>query len=126
MDDRDERQELTDRFRHEIRDGHDRAFFTEGELVEIYDYANDNDDDYIMSEVLFHAASQYPHSEALTVRRAYNCYYAGMDGTVVLNILKKRRPGKYPRKNTKCPHQRVARPASRGQARQHTGFSKQL
>lgn len=88
MDDRDERQELTDRFRHEIRDGHDRAFFTEGELVEIYDYANDNDDDYIMSEVLFHAASQYPHSEALTVRRAYNCYYAGMDGTVVLNILK--------------------------------------
>lgn len=88
MDERDERQELTDRFRREIRDGHDNAFFTEGELVEIYDYANDNDDDYIMSEVLFHAASHYPDSEALTVRRAYNCYYSGMDTSVVLSILK--------------------------------------
>lgn len=87
MDEKDERQELTDRFRREIRHGHDKAFFTESELVEIYDFANDNDDEYIMSEVLFHAASQYPHSEALTVRRAYHCYYTGMDGAFVLRVL---------------------------------------
>ncbi len=35
MDEKDERQELTDRFRREIRAGHDKAFFTEGELIEI-------------------------------------------------------------------------------------------
>lgn len=88
MDEKDERQELTDRFRREIRAGHDKAFFTEGELIEIYDYANDNEDEFIMLEVLYHAASHYPHSEALSVRRAYHAYYAGTDGNIVLRMMR--------------------------------------
>ena len=88
MDEKDERQELTDRFRHEIRAGHDKAFFTEGELVEIYDFANDNEDEYIMLEVLYHAAGHYPYSEALTVRRAFHAYYAGTDGNIVVRMLR--------------------------------------
>ena len=49
----------------------DDAYFDEDDIIEIYDYANDMNDDFIKLEALFYGARMFPASEALRTRRDY-------------------------------------------------------
>ena len=51
-----ETERLYQRFKQSLSDREDMPFFDEDDLVAIYDYAGDYDDDYIRLEVLFYAA----------------------------------------------------------------------
>ncbi len=77
-DDFNPRDELYRRFRLALKRPVGERFFDEDELVEIYDYAGDLNDDYVQSEVLFCGARLYPESQALAERRAL--YY--LDTTI--------------------------------------------
>lgn len=63
------REELYRRFRESLSKPVLERFFDEDELVEIYDYAGDLNDDYVQTEVLFCGARLYPESQALMERR---------------------------------------------------------
>lgn len=63
------REELYRRFRESLSKPVLERFFDEDELVEIYDYAGDLNDDYVQTEVLFCGARLYPESQALSERR---------------------------------------------------------
>lgn len=63
------REELYQRFRESLSKPVLERFFDEDELVEIYDYAGDLDDDYVQTEVLFCGARLYPESQPLAERR---------------------------------------------------------
>ncbi len=69
-DDENPREELYQRFRESLRRPVSERFFDEDELVEVYDYAGDLNDDYVQMEVLFCGARLYPESQALSERRA--------------------------------------------------------
>ena len=77
MDNRpDERFELYDRFVADLKGGRrSDMFYDESDLVEIYDYASDNEDEYVKLEALLCGARLYPDSQALEVRRAYYYYH---------------------------------------------------
>ena len=64
-----ERQELLDRFKESLRGNATDYFFDEDDLVEIFDYAGDMNNDYLRAEVLMRAARFYPDSEVLKQRR---------------------------------------------------------
>lgn len=64
------RDELYKRFRESLCRPVSDRFFDEDELVELYDYAGDLNDDYVQMEVLFCGARLYPESAALAERRA--------------------------------------------------------
>lgn len=64
------RDELLQRFRQALKRPVVERYFDEDELVELYDYAGDLNDDYIQMEVLFCGARLYPDSAALSERRA--------------------------------------------------------
>lgn len=64
------RQELYERFRKSLTKPIAERFFDEDELVELYDYAGDLNDDYVQMEALFCGARLYPESVALAERRA--------------------------------------------------------
>ena len=68
----------------------DDAYFDEDDIIEIYDYANDMNDDFIKLEALFYGARMFPASEALRTRRDYLYYYLGNDGAVRL-LLERRK-----------------------------------
>lgn len=76
--DQNELYELYERFRSDVQK-HNRAdiFYDESDLVEIYDYANDNNDEFVKSEVLLCGAHLYPDSDWLAVRQAYRCFENG-------------------------------------------------
>lgn len=88
MPQKDERRELLDRFLDETRRDPSSAYFTEDELVEIFDYANDFDDEFTRSEVLMFGAARYPDSEELRVRRALHYFYAGVAPDKVMDVLR--------------------------------------
>ncbi len=69
-----ERIELYERFKADISQPASQIYYDEDELVEIYDYAGDLDDDYVKMEVLLCGARLYPQSDPLRVRRAYFYY----------------------------------------------------
>lgn len=50
-------------------------FYDEGDLVEIFDYAGDQNDDATRTEVIAMAARLYPDSDALKVRKAFYYFY---------------------------------------------------
>lgn len=77
----DSRRSLYERFRRGVG-GKDTDFFDEDDLIDIYDYANDVNDDFVKMEVLFEGASRYPASEQLRERRRYLYYYLGNDDAV--------------------------------------------
>ncbi len=97
-----ETERLYQRFKQSLSDREDMPFFDEDDLVAIYDYAGDYDDDYIRLEVLFYAARYYPDSMPLSDRRAiyYQTYSDDMrdsylfDNTaqesLIMNILRLR------------------------------------
>lgn len=64
------REELYNRFKEALRQPVGERFFDEDELVEIYDYAGDRDDDYVQLEVLLCGVRLYPESVPLTERKA--------------------------------------------------------
>ncbi len=78
-DDDNERETLLERFKESLtRPAADR-YFDEDELVAIFDYAGDRNDDFIRTEVLLCGARLYPDSEALADRKAL--YYLDGDDT---------------------------------------------
>ncbi|MCM1517818.1 MAG: hypothetical protein NC117_04180 [Pseudoflavonifractor sp.] len=81
MDSRpDERFDLYDRFVADLREGRlSDMFYDESDIVEIYDYAGDNEDEYVKLEALLYGARLYPDSSPLAVRRAYYYYHNNDD-----------------------------------------------
>ncbi len=75
------RNELCDRFRRSLTDGSSSQYFDEDDLIEIFDYAGDLNDDYLRFEVLLCGARYYPDSVALSQRRALLYSYFGSDIT---------------------------------------------
>lgn len=66
----DRRNELCTRFRESLTDGSASQYFDEDDLIEIFDYAGDLNDDYLRFEVLLCGARYYPDSVPLRERRA--------------------------------------------------------
>lgn len=65
------RDELCAKFREAIASGTiDSEFFDEDDLIEVFDYAGDLNDDYLRFEVLLCGARLYPTSKSLKERRA--------------------------------------------------------
>lgn len=65
------RNELCTRFRESLNGGDSASqYFDEDDLVEIFDYAGDLNDDYLRFEVLLCGARYYPDSVPLRERRA--------------------------------------------------------
>ncbi len=77
----DRRIELCSRFRQSLSDGSSTQYFDEDDLIEIFDYAGDLNDDYLRMEVLLCGARYYPDSIALRQRRALLYYTFGDDLT---------------------------------------------
>ncbi|MDE6117906.1 MAG: hypothetical protein K2O30_04980 [Duncaniella sp.] len=72
MDEDNDRQNLYDEFESEVvRHGNQEAYFDENDLIEIFDYASDLDNNIVKMEVLIYGAVHYPRSEALATRRAW-------------------------------------------------------
>lgn len=74
------RPQLYERFREALVKPVGERFFDEDELVEIFDYAGDVNDDYVRAEVLFCGERLYPDSDLLRVRRSI-LYSECMPGT---------------------------------------------
>ncbi len=64
-----ERQDLLDRFKESLRANADDYFFDEDDLIEIFDFAGDMNNDYLRAEALMRAARYYPDSNAMRQRR---------------------------------------------------------
>ncbi len=64
-----ERNELIARFRQYLRDPEHKAFFDHDDIVEIFDYAGDMDDEYVRIEALMYAARYFPDSKEMEQRR---------------------------------------------------------
>lgn len=64
-----ERQSLLSRFRESLKLPMSERYFDEDDLIEIFDYAGDLNDDYLRMEALMCAARYFPDSEELNVRR---------------------------------------------------------
>lgn len=78
----DRRNELCSRFRKSLSgDASSIQYFDEDELIEIFDYAGDLNDDYLRMEVLLCGARYYPDSAPLKQRRALLYYTFGDDLT---------------------------------------------
>ncbi len=63
------RDELLNRFRESLKKPMSERYFDEDDLVEIFDYAGDLNDDFLRMEVLMCGARYYPDSEQLLERR---------------------------------------------------------
>lgn len=87
QNDNDERRQLMDRFLLETRDSPESAYFSEEEIVEIFDYANDFDNDFVRCEALMYGAAHYPESDALRVRRGFQYFYQGVDVRLIRQAL---------------------------------------
>jgi tetratricopeptide (TPR) repeat protein len=71
MDDFDkEREDLLAKFRESLRNPDSNAFFSENDLAEIFDYAGDNDNDFLRLEALRIGDRYFPDSKLLADRRA--------------------------------------------------------
>lgn len=77
----DRRDELCNRFRQSLAGDASSQYFDEDDLIEIFDYAGDLNDDYLRMEVLLCGARYYPDSVALKERRALLYYTFGDDLT---------------------------------------------
>ncbi len=96
------RDELLDRFRHSLGLPMAERFFDEDDLIEIFDYAGDLNDDFLRIEALLCGARYYPDSEDLLVRRGifFSQYsddaraqflsYNPTHGNLILELLKLR------------------------------------
>lgn len=64
-----ERDELVKRFRDYLSENRKDNSFNENDIIEIFDYAGDLNDDYVRAEALFYGARYYPNSDELCQRR---------------------------------------------------------
>ena len=64
------RDDLVERFRADLSRPVGERFYSEDELITIFDLAGDSYDDYIRSEVLLLGMRLYPESDELMARRA--------------------------------------------------------
>lgn len=78
----DSRRSLYERYKATVGRSDAGDYFDEDDLIDIYDYANDVNDDFIKLEVLFDGAGRYPGSVPLRERRRYFYYYLGNDEAV--------------------------------------------
>lgn len=67
-------KKLYQQFRRDLTKGEIPSDYDENDLIEIYDFASDNGDEYIQLSVLLSAARIYPESEELSQRRGYYFY----------------------------------------------------
>ncbi|MCC8071026.1 MAG: hypothetical protein LIO90_04400 [Bacteroidales bacterium] len=81
-----ERRRLYQAFREELMSHGAPGFYEEGDLIDIFDYAADINDDYVRMEVLLCAARIHPHSAALAERKAYYYYELGNDEAALAAI----------------------------------------
>lgn len=65
----EEREQLVSRFRQAIKGELPDAWFDEDDLLDIFDFAGDNGDDYVRAEVLMWGARYFPDSDRLRERR---------------------------------------------------------
>lgn len=72
----DEVATLYEEFTASLRKGADLSGFSKDDLIAIYDYAYDHNDDYVKTEILFIAARCYPDDRELKERKAM--YYLDM------------------------------------------------
>ncbi|MCD8386815.1 MAG: hypothetical protein LUD17_07985 [Bacteroidales bacterium] len=110
----DTREELLNRFRDSLGKPLAERFFDEGDLVEIFDYAGDLNDDFLRMEVLMCGARFFPDSEELLERRGifYSQYsdeareqflaHNPPDGNLILELLNLRAFPPKPEEARKC------------------------
>ncbi len=67
-------RKLYQQFRRDLTKGDIPSDYDENDLIEIYDFASDNGDEYVQLSVLLSAARIYPDSEELSQRRGYYFY----------------------------------------------------
>lgn len=70
MDDEQYLKELYGRFRQDALKGNTGEYYTQDELLDIYDYAQDESDHFVMLYVLLSGARYYPDSDFLDERKA--------------------------------------------------------
>lgn len=71
----DSRAKLYSEFRRAVTSPDARSlYFDEGDLIEIFDYAGDQGDDAIRTEVIALASRLYPDSDDLKIRKAFYYY----------------------------------------------------
>lgn len=80
------RDELQKRFREDLSRPLAERYYSEEELLSVFDVAGDNYDDYIRAEVLMLGMRLYPESEELLARRAI--FYRDTDQASFQNFLK--------------------------------------
>lgn len=89
MDDsQDERKILYDRFRQDVSLSSFPEYYDENDLIEIFDYAGDVDDDFVRLEVLLHGARLFPDSDGLAIRRGYFYYSISNDDGAAITVQK--------------------------------------
>ncbi len=93
------RDELLGRFRESLKKPMSERYFDEDDLIEIFDYAGDLNDDFLRMEALMCGARYFPESEALLERRGifYSQYSddareqfiknTDVSGNIILEIL---------------------------------------
>lgn len=82
----DSRVKLYDEFRRAVTSPDARsAYFDEGDLIEIFDYAGDQGDDATRTEVIAVASRLYPESDDLKIRKAF--YYYLIDNQEMSRII---------------------------------------
>lgn len=81
-DESNEREQLYQNFKKSLAKPITERFFDESELVDIFDYAGDIEDDYVRLEVLIVAARLYPDSSMLADRHALFYLDQENDGAV--------------------------------------------
>ncbi len=80
-----ESQELINRFRAQLKGPFSEIYFSEEELISIFDTAGDSDNDYIRQEALMVGARLYPDSVALLARRGI--FYNQTDAEVFARFM---------------------------------------
>lgn len=87
-----DKQELLDRFAAALSlPAADRPWFDEDDLIDVFDFAGDDGNDYLRAEALIWGARIYPDSEALLTRRAV--FYSDVLTGREVKALRKDHPG---------------------------------
>lgn len=77
--------ELREQFRKQLKGPFSEIYFSEEELISLFDTAGDSNDDYIRQEVLMVGARLYPDSDALLARRGI--FYNQTDSTAFSSFM---------------------------------------
>lgn len=81
----DHRRKLYERFRSELADDRRNMFFDEEDIIEVFDFATDNDDRFTALEALLLAERLFPASTTMAERKAIFCL--SLDDETAANAL---------------------------------------